>query len=86
MMKVLAVWLLTCASCATVSPSPTPKPTQTCATVCELGASRGCEYSLPTLMGAPCVEVCMNADRHGHPWKLECLAKITTCGDDGECP
>lgn len=75
--------------CVTVKPVPTTVQ-PTCADVCAHGAElrredpTGCKWSTPTPKGAPCSTVCENATAAGIPWKLECLATITTCNT--ECP
>ncbi len=65
-------------------PSPVPGGA-TCAEVCDRAGAMGCDWAQPTGQGASCQVVCQNASDARVPWKLDCLAKVATCGEADSC-
>ncbi len=83
MKRALVLSLLLTACPPTDKPPPDPGKVYpeggSCTAACEHMRSLDCELGKPTPKGAPCVEVCKNADNNGFPWPVQCMLGSTTC-------
>lgn len=87
-MKVLAFALtLALVACVPITPEPVPGPvivSPSCPEACARFAALGCEEAQPTPAGAPCVDVCENAQATV-PLDLACIVRAGSCAQARLC-